>query len=493
MKATDEREIKLGAGPRFRLPDLPGERLAPRVLTSVYLDTSDHRLATAGVTLRRRTEGGRGCWQLKLPRGKARLELEVPDVASRATRRSRGTGRGASNAPPAELVDLVTAYARGAALAPVATLRSRRQGVMVRDFRGPVAEVVLDSVQVLDGQPALKRFREVEVELTGGDEAALLNIEQTLRAAGATDGDGRPKLLRALGIEPAPLPAPPSTSAPPAEHLRAMIETQLRLIVAHDPGTRLGEDPEHLHQMRVACRRLRALLREARPMLDPGWIEPLRAEIEWLGDELGAVRDLDVLRQRLSDEIATLDPADARGGARLIRAVEADRDRIRGGLLAALRSARYLELLGALEDAARQPRIIDGDVSLEAVARDAFRRLRRAVRGLGDEPSDEALHEVRIKAKRARYAGELAAPMVGKPAERFIDRAKDFQDLLGEYQDAVVAQQRLRELASRARGAATAFVAGRLLERQAARRAEILRQFPKRWRKLQKRGLKAWR
>ena len=67
--------------------------------------------------------------------------------------------------------------------------------------------------------------------------------------------------------------------------------------------------------MRVACRRMRAILREADSILVPEWVEPLRGEIGWLGDELGAVRDLDVLRQHLSDEIAALDPADARGGA----------------------------------------------------------------------------------------------------------------------------------------------------------------------------------
>jgi CHAD domain-containing protein len=490
MKATREREIKLGAGPRFRLPDLPGERLPPVVLTSVYLDTVDHRLALAGVTLRRRLEGGRSRWQLKLPRGDARLELELPDER----RGSRGRRHAERDTPPGEMIDLVTAYTRGAALTAVATLRSRRQKVVVRDFRGPVAEAVLDSVHVLNGHATLKRFREVEVELTGGDEAALRSIEQTLRAAGATDGDGRPKLLRALGIEAVPPPSPPEPSATPAEHLRAMIEAQRALLIAHDAGTRLGTDAESLHQMRVACRRLRALLREARSMLEPEWVQALRAELEWLGDELGAVRDLDVLRQRLSDDVATLDPADARGGARLVHGIEAERDRVRdGGLLPALRSPRYLALLGALDDAARQPPIVDADVSLVSIARDAFKRLDRAVRELGEEPANEAVHAVRIMAKRARYAAELAAPVSGKPAERFIERAKDFQDLLGEFQDGVVAQQRLRELAGRSRTAAPAFVAGQLVARRATRRAEILRQLPKRWRKLQKRGSKAWR
>jgi CHAD domain-containing protein len=245
--------------------------------------------------------------------------------------------------------------------------------------------------------------------------------------------------------------------------------------------------------MRVACRRLRALLREAGAMLAPDWVAPLREELAWLSDELGGVRDLDVLRGRLSDEIATLDADDARGGARLLRALEAERGGLRARMLAALRSQRYLRLLAALDEAARRPAIADPDVSLQAVARDAWKRLRKTVAGLGQAPSEEALHGARIKAKRARYAAELVASGAGKRVRRFIKRVRDLQDLLGNYQDAVVAGRRLRDLAARARGAPSTFVAGRLVEREVVRRAEILAELPRCWRKLERRGAKAWR
>src|SRR5262249_44871117 len=75
MQAWLARDLKLGAGPRFRLPHRAGEPMAPRRLWNVSLDTADHRLAMAGVTLRRRIEGRKSLWQLKLPRGNARLEL----------------------------------------------------------------------------------------------------------------------------------------------------------------------------------------------------------------------------------------------------------------------------------------------------------------------------------------------------------------------------------------------------------------------------------
>ena len=74
-----------------------------------------------------------------------------------------------------------------------------------------------------------------------------------------------------------------------------MLETQYRAIVEHDAGTRLGRDPEELHKMRVATRRLRAFLRTGRPLLDADWAEALRLELRWLGGVLGPVRDLDVL------------------------------------------------------------------------------------------------------------------------------------------------------------------------------------------------------
>ena len=65
----------------------------------------------------------------------------------------------------------------------------------------------------------------------------------------------------------------------------------------------------------------------------------------------------------------------------------------------------------------------NGDVSLRDIAAQEFKKLRKTVEALPETPSDADLHQVRIKAKRARYAAELAAPMVGRPAERFVDKA----------------------------------------------------------------------
>jgi CHAD domain-containing protein len=103
--------------------------------------------------------------------------------------------------------------------------------------------------------------------------------------------------------------------------------------------------------------------------------------------------------------------------------------------------------------------------SLAALARRKLRRLRKTVRGLPAEPADGRLHEVRKPGERARYAAGLAG------RGEITARAKKLQDLLGEHQDSVVAEARLRALAAEA-SPAEALAAGRLIDRERLRRAE---------------------
>jgi CHAD domain-containing protein len=449
------------------------------VFVSRYFDTPDHRLARHGVTLRCRTEARRPLWQVKLPRGAARLELERPGAPTRL---------------PSDLRQLLRVYTRDADLAPVATLRTRRAGVLVRERRRPVAEVVVDSVAVLDGRKVKRRFREVEVELVGaGDEQTLQRVGALLRGAGATESQGAPKVFRALGLDFSVEATPPSPSASALDRVLARMRVQLEAIRAHDPGTRLGQDPEELHQMRVATRRLRALLRAARPMFAPSPIKALREELAWLGGALGDRRDLDVMREHLRGELATLEPGDRRAGRALLGQLERAGRRARAKLLAALDSDRYFALLDAVEETIAEPPVVDPDVSLVDIAGREWRKLRKTVKALPEEPTDADLHAARIKAKRARYAAELAAPDVGRSAERFVDLVKKLQDVLGEHQDAAVAEGRLRALAGEPPSPRAGFVAGLLVERQHARRQGARAAFAECWPEVQRRGRKAWR
>ena len=471
MKATLERERKLTAAPGFELPALPGDRLPVRELSSTYHDTPDLRLAAGGITLRYRTERGHGAWQLKLPHGEDRLELEF-----------EGTARAA----PAEVLGLLTARLRGVRPAQVARLRTRRAGVLVRAGERRVAEVVTDAVSVFEGRRVARRFEEIEVELVDGSSADLSSIVRRLRMAGAADADSRPKLFQALDL-PAPVPSTrPRRSAPAGEHVAAALRAQYEAIVRHDPGTRLGTDPEELHQMRVATRRMRAILRAVRPLLDPDWVRSLRAELGWLGGALGPVRDLDVLLDHLREDAHLLGAADERAFLGLLRALEAERAADRETLLHALAEPRYVALIERLDAETQAPPLRPGATSLRALAGHEFRRLRKTVRALGEDPPDAALHSARIGVKRARYAAELAERSVGKAAAAVIRAAKLLQDVLGDHQDAAVAEDRIRALLKPRTSAAQALAAGRVIERQHERRRIARADFPEAWRTLER-------
>jgi len=458
MRATSEYERKLDAPVGFRLPQLGGRPLEPRAFTSVYYDVPGASLAAAGITLRRRTENGRSVWQLKLPADDARLELEAD---------------GGPKKPPPELLNLLHAHLRHGPLERVAELRTRRRGELVA-LDGTTAEVTVDEVAVMDARRVRDRFVEVEVELQTGSPAELDAIAEELAGAGAEPGSGTPKVFRALGRASGAAPSDES----PFQALQSRLRRQLREIERHDPGTRLGRDPESLHDMRVAVRRLRALLRAGKELVATDTSE-LDRRLKQLGRVLGDVRDLDVLLERLDEEATELGGEDAKRGRSLLRALRGERSRCRRRLLTFLRSEEYLSLL---DDTAKT---IDGlepngaDASLDELAAKAFAKVRKAVRELPDEPADEELHAVRKKGKRARYAGELAG------RKKSVQRAKKLQDVLGEHQDAVVSAHRLRELAADA-PPEQAVAAGRLIEREKERRTEARHAWPKAWKKLRK-------
>jgi CHAD domain-containing protein len=465
MRETVERELKLVPGEGFTLPPL-GRELPPRTFTSTYVDTEDLRLARRGITFRHRLEDGWGLWQLKLPQGASRIELEAVGPPAR---------------PPAELTDLLVAHLRGRALGRVARLRTRRQTLRVDG-----AEIVDDSVAVLDGQRITMRFRELEIESLDGDEETLRRLESELRDAGAEAGPWTPKLFRALGVG-APQPTAAGPSSAPAEVLRAALVEQYERLLAHDPGTRLGADPEDLHQLRVGTRRARAFLRAARPLLDPEWAGSLRAELGWLGSALGPARDLDVLLEHVREDLAETGGADG-ALAGLVESLEREHEDARKAAVAALSDERYLALLDRLEDP--EPRLrTNGTASLAGLWLDEWRRTRRAFEALGPGSTDEELHAARIKVKRARYAAELAAPELGHRGERFVAAAKRVQDVLGEHQDAAVAEEYVLAWAggddTRARAAEP------LLERERERRREARAGWPKAWKRLERRGREA--
>lgn len=279
-------------------------------------------------------------------------------------------------------------------------------------------------------------------------------------------------------------------SHPNLDHVVAAMSAQVAAIAARAAGAKRARDPEEVHQMRVAVRRLRAILRTGRALFPTDWVDDLRRELDWLGGGLGRVRDLDVLRAHLRSQLGHRTAGGRAARERLLRRLTADREAATATLRRALSGRRYARLLPRLDAVVSAPPIRTGDASLADLASVEFAKLRRAVKRLPKHPSAEDLHAIRIKVKRARYAAELAGPELGRPGERFVDKAKTVQDILGEHQDAVTAQRYIRRAIGT--GPAARRLADQLMRRQVERREAAREAFTAQWPKLKRRGRRAW-
>ena len=496
-----EREVKLGAWPGFRLPELDdireGLSASPPTeqrLEATYYDTPDARLARSGASLRFRTGDGTG-WTLKLPDGDgvapggglSRRELTFP-----------GDGK----AVPPAVETLLAAWVRTSSLVPVARLATHRRAVRLVDEEGsPQAEVVDDEVSVLHGRRVAVRFREVEAEAAPDAPDDLLpEVVARLRAAGAGPPDPTSKVRRALG----PLAAGPPELAPvelgPAptagDAFRAAFTASVLRLLGHDLGVRLGEAPEDVHQARVATRRLRSDLKTYGDLLDPAWAGELRTDLKDVASALGAVRDADVLLGRLRGRLASLRDDDAPAAERLLSTLEDERREDRRTLLELLASDAYRALLDRLVEGARNPQLtaLAGQPAaavLTELARGPWQKLRAAARRVEPGGADEELHQVRIRAKRARYAAEVAALAVGRPAQRFAKAVAKLQDGLGELQDAVVAEAWLRSAAAGA-PRPVVLAAGQLVAMERADAERARGSWRDAWRAVRKPSVRSW-
>ena len=494
-----EREVKLGAGPAFHLPDLSGvvdgvTITAPEAvrLETVYFDTADLRLARWGVSLRHRAGEG---WTLKLPP----LSEPANGQAAPLLERDELTFPGGAKRPPAAAVAIVRAYVRTAELIPVARLSTVRRRVRLLDASGArLAEVVDDEVSVRDGRRVAARFREIEVEVTGDADGIVGPLVARLRGAGAGAPDPTPKHIRALGpraMEPPEVaPFVVDAESPARDVIRSVIAQSVAALLHHDPIVRTSGDPEAVHQARVATRKLRSHLRTFGPLLDQEWSDPLRTELGWVALSLGAVRDQEVLLERLRERAKSLPANDLRSALGVLHLLEVDIEGLRTKLLADLDSTRYVDLLERLVAAAHAPSALPeadqpaGSV-LPKLATDPWRRLRSAVRHLPDPPEDAELHRIRILAKRARYAAEAVAPVVGTGAVNFAKNAAKLQTILGEHQDSVTAQAWLRGTRI---GGRRAFVAGELIAMEHVAAEDARKRWPKIWKSLDRKSLRDW-
>ena len=441
MQIATETERKYDVPDTFELPSLLGTAGISSVdgaethdLDATYFDTDDLTLMRNRRTLRRRTGGTDAGWHLKTPGdGISRTEHRLPL-------------NGSPDEVPGELVAQVRAITRRRPLRPVARLRTRRVETPLRDADGRVLALLAQDQVTAKAGGRKQSWQEVEVELVDGDTVLLDEVEGRLFAAGATAAAGPSKVARALGdrLNRTTKTNARKTNAAKKSKGNPVIRyatEQRDDLNAYDPGVRQGE-PEAVHRMCVATRRLRSTLKTFKRTF-PG-STPVADELKWLAGLLGEVRDGQVLEHKLLSGVeqagAEFEPVAERIRAHLDAQVE----RGRAALDEALESERYLALLDRID------RMVDDPDEPED---DPLRRARNSL-GKADDLLDVALaggedvelHEARKAYKRARYAVEVFGPTAGRPAKSLVKALTDLQDVLGAHQDSVVARELLYEL-----------------------------------------------
>lgn len=461
---TTHREVerKLRVHALFDLPDFVAAGVADSAdarptftMQAVYHDTEALTLFRWGITLRRREGGGDEGWHMKLPvagkDGSTRDELHLP------------LDSGAVGSVPGAFVEVISPLLREQSLVPAVNLHTERTPILLADSSGrPLVEVVDDTVTVNRDGRVVSVFREIEVEsLDSDDPAALAMLDAVvllLTGLGA-EPSSVSKAASALGPRTAEPPDIPALAAPvpsglAVDAIRAVLSQHVRHLLLADVAVR-RDLPDSVHQMRVAARRLRSALAAFAPLMQDEDATHLADELKWMASELGAIRDTEVMLERLDDHARRLDDPDdgERARAAIDPLLNARLVAARSSALAALRSDRHQQLIDDLMSAAIDPPVTDAafrtcrEALLPLVGR-TWRRLVRSVRDLEIAGPSAEWHAARIKAKRARYTADAVAPIFGAAMERYADIMSDVTELLGDHQDAHVAQTIIRELAS---------------------------------------------
>jgi CHAD domain-containing protein len=332
------------------------------------------------------------------------------------------------------------------------------------------------------------------------DAAVIMSHRDRVECIAEPAGqDNLPELRRPVSL------ALPRVDAddPVGDVVFSVLRVAVLRIAGTDADARRG-GAEGIHRLRTTTRRLRSELRSLEDLLDRRWREQLEAELKWLAQGLGEVRDGDILLARLKKgaEEHDRDGSSVAALAPLFATLQARREQGARSLNDALRSDRYRGLLNCLERAAERPPLADTASepcrsALPAVAASVWRRLKKQGRALSSSDPDAEFHELRKRAKRVRYTAELIAPIMGRRATRaaggFIRLLTQIQDTLGEHQDAVVAAGEIEHLlAVHAHDPAFVHAANRLLASQHDKAHAARESFFKVWEKLDRKKLRRW-
>ncbi len=495
-----EIELKLRLDPRAipRLRNHPilkrATQSVSRKLYSAYYDTPDLKLWRMGTSLRLRRSGGH--WVQTIKSGDA--------VAAGLHQRGECEAAVATQFPDFNAITDAAIAAQFASL----TLRARLKPVIITEFTrvswriapapGVAIEASIDRGVIKAGD-ASEPLCELELEVKAGPAWRAYETALQLVHATSLRIDDRSKVERGIAmlrqsprkpLKTAPSPVIKSMTCNDA--FKALAQSCITHLIANQQGMLDSDDPEYLHQMRVALRRLRSVFSTFAPLFPPAALDPPLSEIRWLASALGEARNWDVFATE------TLPPVHASyrehaGIAAVILAASrlrqnADR-RARRAVASARGQGSALALGGWLSAETWRDALNDSQRSglqqpLEGYARNVFaaasRRVLKRSRHIGTLAPDD-LHRLRIAAKKLRYAADFFAPLYSpKRVAPYLARLADLQQVLGLINDVATATQLLA--AVREGGAMRREALGIIMGWNALNRAHEIKRLARAWR-----------
>ena len=499
LASTDLASVRRWLSDHGTIDGLVLEPRSTLKIFDTYFDTDDWRIHRAGFALRIRSEDGKAEATLKSLRSNSaamadRRELSESLESTESESIARSTG------PVGMRVHAVSGAHPLQPLFEVHTSR-QRYAVHAANDEKPLGEIALDETVISrpHGQPQTSMQR-VEVEALTDTHEPLQTLVKALQSGCSLEAASDSKFsqgLKSVGLAPAPPPELAPSAVNPAMRIDEVALANLRRYLSawdlHEPGARLGDDPEELHDLRVAGRRLDAILREFGAYL-PAALVRIRPTLKKVLRTLGEARDLDVALLELNAFHRELAEADQAALEPLKQHLHSERARARTRMLSLLDSSAVQKDLAKLRLALAQPSDAPeapGAPALQVVAgliRTRYKKVRKGANRLTPESTMESYHAVRGKVKKLRYLLESVAVIFGKPANGMVRSLHRWQEKLGMQQDANVAGQRLQALAAvPAKGLPpeTLFLMGRLAGHYADRASKARKRHPRAYRKVQ--------